>query len=369
MTITGKKWLAALLMCFTILPPVALAEDDAVLTPFFWGKGNEEANEPIKLGQEFDLSLGFKVNGEYAYYEIGEITGISLKKANENNYILLYKNGQTYSHGAPDEFEGPHYLLHLCLADFMDPGEYVVVVTAEKGTFTSVTTQTFLPADPVTPGGPNTPGQYGFDVEAFFFLNDDFGETVTEIPIGQNFAVSLSVSVDLADVQVVELFSEGETFREYVLYEDGQVNYGGKINDPEEGVGFMTGFSSASFEPGEYYLKVVTKTDADGTHEPAITFTGTGSGKTGPAFTAVNPPAGKEGEAYSYTFAATPKYGGAITWSVTSGALPTAQTAPDGRSCRGMGEPPFCVALCVLGVAIFDLCFGLCVVSLSDGRA
>ena len=317
--------LLTLLLCVSVAPVSALAEDDVELTPFFWGYDCEEVNDPIRLDAKFDLSLGWTVNGQLDYYDIGEIYNVSLKKADEDSFITLYDHGQTFSGGEADPEEGAHFLLHLSISPYVaTPGEYFVQVRGEKGTFLSKTAQTFL--EPLG-SGPN--GEYyplGFAVEPYFFLEDDFSETVSEIPIGKTFALSLWLGDHPEDVEVIEIFSEDWPIYEYALYENGRANYGGKL-DEYEGPGFITGISSASFQPGAYYLKVITHDNGDGTMEPVIKFTGkAGDVKKGPVIANAAPPEGKEGEAYSYTFKATPGYGGAITWSLTDGSLPTGLT-------------------------------------------
>ena len=310
--------LTALLMCFTFCPvPAALAEDTVELTPFFWGYETEEVNDPIRLGDEFDLSLGWTVNGQLDSYDCGEITRVSLKKAGENSYITLYDHGQVYSSGEADPEEGAHFLLHLRLSVYMDPGEYQTQLVSEKGTFLSGTSQTFLPPEANGPGGEFYP--LGFAIEPYFFCEDVVG---SEIPIGKRFDLSVDLDGHADEVTAIELVSADAPVREYRLYENGTVNYGGKIDNAEEGPGYMTGFSSADFEPGAYFLKIVTATDADGTPEPVVTFTGNGTNQNGPVIDAAAPPEAKEGEAYAFTLKATPRNGGAITWSVASGALP-----------------------------------------------
>ena len=318
--------LCAAALLFTVLLPVGTAAepDDVVFCPFFWGSKNENVNEPIRLGDDFDLSLGFKVNGQYAYYDIGEIKTISLKKADEESYVTLYKDGQVYSCGEADPEEGAHYLLHLSMSPYMDPGEYYTKVEGTNGTFLSENTQTFLAPEPNGPNGEYYP--LGFQVEPYFFKDGNFNETVTSVPVGSTFALSVYLGENPSDVTLIELFSEGESFREYVLYQNGVVYYGGQIDNEAEGPAFMTGFSAAKFEPGNYYLKVATKKTADGTAKPCLTITGESSAKIGPAITTPMPDNATLGEPYSFTLKATPRYGGAVTWSIAYGSLPTGLT-------------------------------------------
>lgn len=191
------------------------------------------------------------------------------------------------------------------------------VVTSEKGRFISEAAQTFLAPEPNGPDGQYYP--LGFAVEPHFFADGYYFAGVTEITAGQELAFSMYMGDDPSEVTLVELFSADEPSREYALYKNGQVFYGGKIDNAEEGPGFMTGFSTDEFEPGAYYLKVATKKTSDGTTGPALTIKPPAAG---PVVTAASPPSGKQGEAYSYTFKATPQKGGAITWSVLSGSLP-----------------------------------------------
>ena len=331
---TNKRLLAvltALLLCCSMFPLPALAayntasaHINSIPAPVFTYEGEYKDQGYIVTGDPFDLTLGWTTYSGAAPDDVGEIKEITLVAISDpSRYFILYRNGTAY-YGAKATVSGNNAKLAGVDSADIEPGLYAVYVTTEDdrgvNTMQSMTMQSFAAPGSLSPGDP---GDLGFVVEPFFFVDNDFENTTTEIPIGSEFALSVYVGDNPEDVLLIELFSDGDPFHEYMLYDNGEVFYGGKL-DEYEGPGFMTGFSSAEFEPGDYYLKVATVNGADGTHEPAVSFTGEGGGsqKQGPAFTAVNPPAGKEGEAYLYTFKATPKYNGAITWNVSSGSLP-----------------------------------------------
>ena len=157
------------------------------------------------------------------------------------------------------------------------------------------------------------------DVEPSFMLNEDTHHLVTEIPIGKAFAISVWVG-DPDDLRTVSLVS-ADGAQEYVLYDNGAVNYNGYIADPDEGPGWMRGFLSAGFRPGDYYTKIVTAS-GEGVSETTVTFINDGSYVTPPVLTTRELPDAKEGGKYSFTLKAKPAYDGKITWSIASGDFP-----------------------------------------------
>lgn len=324
--------LLALVMCLTAFPLVSFAGYDtasahvnSVLVPEFTFTGEYAEYGQIAVGDPFDLLLGWTTYTGDDPQPVGEIKEIALVAAvDPTSVYILYKDGTAY-YGATATVNGNDALLKGVDSTAIQPGSYFTYVTAEDdggvNTMRSTTLQAFSMKTPENPGGPGG-GELGFAVEPYFFKDGDLNETVNSIPIGSEFALSVYVG-EPEDVLLMELVGDGEPLREYVLYEDGQIFYGGKIDNEAEGPGWMTGFSSAEFEPGDYYLKVATVNGADGTHEPCITFTGTSNAKTGPVISTKTLSDAQEGEAYSATLKAEAKYGGAITWSIASGALPT----------------------------------------------
>ena len=160
-----------------------------------------------------------------------------------------------------------------------------------------------------------------FEVEPSFMLDSDTHHYVEEIPIGQAFAISTYwTGWDPESVHLLSLVSEdGKT--EYVLYDNGAVNYSGYIASADEGAGWMRGFLSAGFRPGKYYTRVVTDTD-DGMSEITVEFVRDETYVTPPVLTTRDLPDAKEGVAYSFTLQAQPAYDGKITWSIASGNFP-----------------------------------------------
>ena len=160
-----------------------------------------------------------------------------------------------------------------------------------------------------------------FEVEPYFMLDSDTHHYVDEIPIGETFAISTYwTGWDPEGARLLSLVSEdGAT--EYVLYDNGVVNYNGYIASEEEGAGWMRGFLSAGFKPGVYHTRVVTDTD-DGMSEITVEFVRDGSYVTPPVLTTRDLPDGKEGESYSFTLQAKPAYDGRITWTIPSGDFP-----------------------------------------------
>ncbi|MBQ6067636.1 MAG: chitobiase/beta-hexosaminidase C-terminal domain-containing protein [Clostridia bacterium] len=332
-TTNGKRLLAcllAVLMCVTAMPLSALAAYDSasahvnsIPDPVFTYTGEYAQYGQIATGDPFDLTLGWTTYSGGDPMPVGEIKEITLVCVSDRSqYYTLYKDGAAY-YGATATVNGNDAVIKGVDSTDIAPGTYQTYVAAEDAdglnTMMSTSMQSFSMGSSQIPSGPGG-GELGFEVEPYFFKDGELNESVTSMPIGSEFALSVYVG-PAEDVLLMELFSDGEPFHEYVLYKNGEVFYGGKIDNASEGPGWMTGFSSASFEPGNYYLKVATKNGADGTHEPCITFTGESHQKEGPAIAAVTPPDAKEGEKYSYTLKATPKNGGAITWSFT-GALP-----------------------------------------------
>ena len=160
-----------------------------------------------------------------------------------------------------------------------------------------------------------------FEVEPCFMLDGDTHHYVDQIPIGETFAISTYwTGWDPEGARLLSLVSEdGAT--EYVLYDNGPVNYGGYIVSEEEGPGWMRGFLSAGFKPGKYHTRVVTDTD-DGQSEITVEFVRDDSYVTPPVLVTRELPDGKEGGAYAFTLQATPAYGGKVTWSIPSGNFP-----------------------------------------------
>ena len=158
-----------------------------------------------------------------------------------------------------------------------------------------------------------------FEVEPWFMLDEDTHHGVTEIPVGKAFAISVWAG-DPDDVRTISLVSV-DGAQEYVLYDNGAVNYNGYIADPEEGPGWMRGFLSAGFRPGDYYTKIVTAS-GEGVSKDTVAFVNDGSYVTPPVLTTDGLPDGKEGGAYSFTLKATPAYDGKLTWSIASGDFP-----------------------------------------------
>ena len=73
-----------------------------------------------------------------------------------------------------------------------------------------------------------------FEVEPWFMLDEDTHHGVTEIPVGKAFAISVWAG-DPDDVWTISLVSV-DGAREYVLYDNGAVNYNGYIADPEKNI-------------------------------------------------------------------------------------------------------------------------------------
>ncbi|MCR5040610.1 MAG: putative Ig domain-containing protein, partial [Clostridia bacterium] len=257
---------------------------------------------------------------------VGEITEITLVMAGDaSKFYVLYKDGVAY-YGAEASIDGNDAVLTGVDSTGIEPGSYFTYVTAvdDDGVNTMRSTELQSFSSKSGPSGPGGAESADFAIEPYFFADGNYTEPVTEIAIGSEFALSVYAG-EPGDVLLIELFHAEEPY-EYVLYEDGEVFYGGAIDNEFEGPGWMTGFSSAEFEPGPYYLKIVTNNWADGTHEPAVTFTGESGAKTPPVIVSADPPAAKFGEAYSFELRAEPQYGGAISWSVTGGVLPDGLT-------------------------------------------
>ncbi|MBQ6019886.1 MAG: hypothetical protein IJL26_06865 [Clostridia bacterium] len=94
---------------------------------------------------------------------------------------------------------------------------------------------------------------------AYVFVDENTHETAEEIPIGSTFALSLDVQPYESGLQseywtLVSLVKT-DGAAEYALYEDGETFLDG-VADPDEGPGWMQGFSSDSFSPGEYRVRI-----------------------------------------------------------------------------------------------------------------
>ena len=160
-----------------------------------------------------------------------------------------------------------------------------------------------------------------FCVEPYFMLDSNTHQYLNEIPIGEAFAISTYwTDWDPETVRTISLVSEdGST--EYVLYDNGAVNYNGRIVSDEEGAGWMRGFLSVGFKPGKYRTRVVTDT-GDGMSETTVEFVRDENYVTPPVLTTRELPEAREGGAYSFTLKATPAYDGRLTWSIPSGDFP-----------------------------------------------
>ena len=327
--------LTALLLLLTAFPLHALAGYDtatahvnAKLEPVFTYTGEYAQFNQIAVGDPFDLMLRWSASyGGGAADSVGQIEEITLVQAgNIDVFYVLYKDGAAY-YGAKAAVNGSDATLTGVSSAEIQPGSYFVYVTARDSIGVNTVRSTALQAfSSKSPEEPEPGMELGFPVEPVFFCDDGTGGPASEIPIGETFDLSVYMDGHQDEVLLIELFSDGDPIRAYTLYENGQVFYGGKIDNEEEGPEYMTGFSSAEFEPGDYYLKIATVNGADGTHEPAITFTGESSQMEGPGTSVRTLPEAKEGETYSYTLKATPKYGGAITWSLASSSLPKGLT-------------------------------------------
>lgn len=167
---------------------------------------------------------------------------------------------------------------------------------------------------------PRAEGLTPEEMEPYIMLSENTHQGVTEIPAGKPFNISGYWGSPDKLISVSLINESGD--REYVLYKDDQVFYGGRYGNEEEGPYYMVGFSAASFVPGVYYL-LVHATDGDCRSNETITIVADGSVKTPPEITTTALPDAKQGEAYAFTLKATPQYGGSITWSVAGGSLPS----------------------------------------------
>ncbi|MBQ6019204.1 MAG: dockerin type I repeat-containing protein [Clostridia bacterium] len=162
-------------------------------------------------------------------------------------------------------------------------------------------------------------------LHVYFFVNGDTSiEGEDEIPIGSTF----STSIDISPYEDEDLYSENWTSflliqtdgtNQYKLYENGVIYLGGTAS-PDEGLGWIQGFSSNSFQPGTYRFRIVTpKYTIDSTNIARVT----GEPLAQPP--QVNTGSLKDaclGAAYSAAVKATAGNGGALTWKVLSGKLP-----------------------------------------------
>ena len=152
-----------------------------------------------------------------------------------------------------------------------------------------------------------------------FLLMEDRSKYVNEIPTNKNFAVSGWFGDD-ADIISISLVG-ADNANEYKLYEEGIVNYGGRIYSEDEGTGYMVDFSPASFEPGAYRVRLVTTYGMFETEE-TVSVIRSADYVEPPKILTKSLPDGFEGTSYSAKLEAKAAYGGEITWTLDSGRLP-----------------------------------------------